>query len=263
VADKIRITMLGAGNLAWHLAPGLDNCGYAVTSVYSRNIKSAGMLAERLYTATPTDSLDFTDAASDWFFFCVSDDAIAEVAEQVSLPTRATAVHCSGSTSVQALQPSGAMNAGVFYPLQTFSKGNRMDLNGVPILVESDDKGTLSVLSKIGKALSGRVFKVREAERFSAHLAAVFACNFTNHLFKHADLLLQRSGYRLDLLAPLIRETVHKALESGPGNAQTGPARRGDLRILDRHMEYLAGTPAAELYQLLSQQILDDYPEED
>ena len=43
--------MIGAGNLAWHLAPALDNAGFVIKEVYSRNPKHAEVLTERLYQA--------------------------------------------------------------------------------------------------------------------------------------------------------------------------------------------------------------------
>ena len=63
----------------------------------------------------------------------------------------------------------------------------------------------------------------------------MFACNFANHMFAVGQQLLQEYGLPADLIKPLIRETVAKALDSPSAAAvQTGPARRNDYRT--RHI---------------------------
>lgn len=69
--------------------------------------------------------------------------------------------------------------------------------------------------------------------RATLHLAAVFACNFTNHLWAIAeDILRREAGCSLDVFAPLLHETLAKAIECGAGISQTGPAARGDIHTI-------------------------------
>ena len=55
---KYRVSFIGAGNLAWHLAPTLDNAGFVVGEVYSRDPKKAKALVERLYQAEMKKNLE-------------------------------------------------------------------------------------------------------------------------------------------------------------------------------------------------------------
>ena len=45
--DQLKCALIGAGNVAWHLGPELENSGYAVKEVFSRNSKNAKALVER------------------------------------------------------------------------------------------------------------------------------------------------------------------------------------------------------------------------
>src|SRR5882672_9777203 len=80
------ISFIGSGNLAWHLAPALDNAGFVVTEIYSRNPRHAETLTERLYQAEVKASLDFSTSTSKVFIIAISDDSIKEVATEIILP---------------------------------------------------------------------------------------------------------------------------------------------------------------------------------
>jgi predicted short-subunit dehydrogenase-like oxidoreductase (DUF2520 family) len=111
-------------------------------------------------------------------------------------------------------------------------------------------------LKKLAKTISKNVHAVSSKDRLAVHVAAVFACNFTNHLFNVSDKILQQHGFDFELLRPLIAETINKSLDIGPENAQTGPAARGDLETLNLHMEYLNGDEYQKLYKLITDLIL-------
>jgi len=254
------VSFIGAGNVAWHLAPALDNTEYAVREVYSRNAKNAAAIVDKLYEAEVKSSLDFSDSASRIFILAVSDDAIQDVVQELRLPQDSILVHVSGSQPLSILGYAATPNIGVFYPLQTFTKGKRVDFQNVPILVESENGETEKAVLSMAKTLSKKVLKISSEERKALHVAAVFASNFTNHMFTIAGNIMEYHGLSFDLLKPLIAETLNKGLEIGPQKAQTGPARRGDLEILDRHMEFLSeDEDIAEIYKVISQHIVDTY----
>jgi predicted short-subunit dehydrogenase-like oxidoreductase (DUF2520 family) len=257
------VSFIGSGNLAWHLAPALDNTDYAVKEVYSPNPKHAQALAERLYRAEIKESLDFSSSSSMLFIIAVADDAIRDVAREIVLPEDALLVHTSGSQPLSALEYAATARIGVFYPLQTFTKSKRVDFSEVPVFVESEDPETEAVLMKMGKAISRKVLNISSAQRSALHVAAVFAANFTNHMIAISADLMRRSKLDFEWLKPLIAEMINKSLTIGPGEAQTGPARRGDLETLDRHVEFLQGDEAlAEIYKIVSQHIIDRYEDE-
>ena len=257
---KIGISFIGAGNLAWHLAPALDNAGFSVNEVYSRDFKNAKALTKRLYQAQPSKSLDFSESDATLFIIAVSDTAIASVSQEVVLPEGAVLAHTSGSQPLSQLSYAAAGQTAVFYPLQTFTKSKNVQFEDIPILLECEDKQTLARLRKIAQSISNHVATVSSADRKALHVAAVFACNFTNHMMYIAQSIMQQNKMDPSLLHPLIVETMKKSLSIGPEKAQTGPALREDIPTLEKHMAYLSGHEGwSSIYKAVTQDILDTY----
>jgi predicted short-subunit dehydrogenase-like oxidoreductase (DUF2520 family) len=264
MAKAVSVSFIGSGNLAWHFAPALDNAGFAVREVYSRNPSHAESLVERLYEADVKGSLDFSTSASTIFIIATSDDAIQEIVQEIVLPEDAVLVHTSGSQPLSVLSYAATANLGVIYPLQTFSKDRKLDFSSVPFFVESGNVETEKLLMAMAKAVSKDVVKITSHERQALHIAAVFAANFTNHMLLLAQEIMKENSLSFDWLKPLIAEMITKSLAIGPENAQTGPARRGDFKTLDKHVGFLADSESLnELYKLISQDIVDRYSEEE
>lgn len=254
------ISFIGSGNLAWHLAPALDNAGFSVREVYSREQKKAKALVEKLYEGETKKDLDFSESKSRIFVIAVSDDAIESVVQEIILPEGAVLVHTSGSQPLSVLEYAATENSGVFYPLQTFSKNKKVDFKDIPFFIESENKEVEELLTEMAKAISKTVVKIDSRQRKALHVAAVFASNFTNHMLRISNDILKAHKLDGESLKPLIAETITKALAIGPHDAQTGPARRGDLELLDNHYTFLEGDEeVAEIYKLVSQHILDQY----
>lgn len=260
MALTISVSFVGSGNLAWHLAPALDNAGYVVREVYSRNPKNAKALVNKLYQAEVKDSLDFSDSDSTVFVLAVTDDALAEVINEIILPDEAILIHTSGSQPLTVLARAAVFQTGVFYPLQTFSKQKKVDFTEIPIFVESTNAAVEKVLLAMAKAISKKVQAIDSARRMALHVAAVFASNFTNHMLTISKTIMEVSELPYEWLKPLIAETITKSLAIGPEAAQTGPAVRGDFEILDKHLVMLQNDEQiAELYKLISQHIIDSH----
>jgi predicted short-subunit dehydrogenase-like oxidoreductase (DUF2520 family) len=254
------VSFIGSGNVAWHLAPALDNTDFAVREVYSRNPAHAAALVDKLYEAEVKHSLDFSDSPSNIFIIAVPDDAIQTIVQEIVLPDEAILVHTSGSQPISALGYAAIPGIGVFYPLQTFSKSKKIDFADVPVFVESENPATEKILLSMAKAISKSVHKISSQERKAMHVAAVFASNFTNHMLLIAQQIMKENNLNFDWLKPLIAEMINKSMSIGPEQAQTGPARRGDFETLDRHMEFLQqDEQRAEIYKVISQHIIDRY----
>ena len=239
MGQKPKIDIIGAGNLMWSLAPALENAGFKIQHVFSRDSKNAKRLAKTLYEASVKKSLDFSNSSSSIFIIAVADDAIPEIVREIILPLDAILVHTSGSMPLSSLGYAATPNIGVFYPLQSFTKGKLANFRDVPILIESENAPTKQVLINVAKAISKDVFPITSEARKRIHLAAVFASNFSNHMITEAKELMDDIGLDFDLLKPLIAETINKSLSIGPEEAQTGPAARGDTEILEQHSSML------------------------
>lgn len=255
---KFKIAIIGTGNVAWHLAPALEEAGHTITEVYGRSTKKISDITQKLYTAEEKFDLDFSDSDAEIFILAVNDDAIFEVSDQIILPENSILVHTSGSVSVEALGYSSASYTGIFYPLQSFSKDRNLTFEEVPFLLESEDEETLQKLKKLAKSLSQLQFVVKSKDRKALHVAAVFASNFSNHMIRLAEEIMRRQGLDFEMLKPLIIETISKSLELGAKRAQTGPAIREDLNTLEAHHQFLNyNEQIAEIYRLISQDIID------
>src|SRR5690554_2985506 len=125
---KFSIAIIGTGNVAWHLAPALENAGHTITEVYSRDIHRASKVTGRLYATDPKDDLDFSGSEAEIYIIAVSDHAIPAIADSIILPEGSILVHTSGSMPLQVLAYSSATYTGIFYPLQSFSKSREIDL---------------------------------------------------------------------------------------------------------------------------------------
>lgn len=260
MSRTLKIDFIGAGNLAWNLAPALENAGASIRNIYSRNFNNAKKLAGRLYEGQVKTDLDFSEVDTDIILIAVTDDAIEEVAKEIILSGDVIVAHTSGSVPLTTLGYLASPNIGVFYPLQTFSKNQQINLDGVPILIEGDNKLTTEKLTHLAKSLSNNSSVISSTQRQQLHLAAVFANNFTNWMLTQSEEILQTAKLDLSIMKPLLEQSISKAMQLGPKNAQTGPAQRSDFNVLDKQMELLSKQPEKqEVYKLLSQQILDYY----
>ncbi len=167
-------------------------------------------------------------------------------------------VHTSGSTDIEVISHLHE-KAGVFYPLQTFSLERDVDWSATPLFVEAVADVDQKLLSDLANSLSNRVYQYTSKQRLTLHLAAVFACNFSNYCFDMAKQIVDAEQVDFSLLYPLMIETAKKATENDPKQMQTGPAMRSDQNILTMHQNLLAQAERddlKEVYQLLSDGIL-------
>ncbi|MBN1159578.1 MAG: DUF2520 domain-containing protein [Bacteroidales bacterium] len=249
------VVLIGAGNVAWHLGRKLSGAGIRILQVAGRSIRSAKFLADELHTGYAGE-LQAIRPDADAYVISVSDDSISEVIQQTDFGDH-IAMHTAGSVPADVFKDR-VKHYGVLYPLQTFTKGRDVRFNEIPLLIEASDPATLKRISGLAGLLSDHVIITDSLRRRQIHLAAVFACNFTNRMYALAEKILRREGLDFDLLKPLIRETLNKAVELSPLKAQTGPAVRGNTEIIELHLSMLGHDPELrKLYKMISKNIAD------
>lgn len=251
--DK-KIALIGAGNVAHHLAPALLKAGVGLCQIYSRTLESARELGIKTgITYTSDTGAIYPDC--DIYIFCVSDDALLSLYKSIRMNENALILHTSGSLPMDIFKPF-ATRYGVLYPLQTFTKKRNLDFREIPLCIEAVNPEVMVEVRRLAGLLSSRVEEISSEKRKKLHLAAVFANNFVNHLYGIAEKMLEKEGLDFSLLRPLIFETAHKVMLLSPGNAQTGPARRGDENILAVHRAMLKDNREwLNLYSSLSESI--------
>lgn len=253
----MRITIIGSGNVATHLSAAFKNAGHRIVQVYSRNMHNAALLAYHV-GAEAIDTPQGLIGDTDLFILAINDDAIAEFVPHLSIFNKLIA-HTSGVVELQQLL-NFTKNAGVFYPLQTFSKTKEVNFRDVPLCIEGADEAITQTLEALARDISNNVYRVNSAQRKVLHLAAVFACNFTNHLYSVGEQLLAGSDMSFDMLRPLIAETADKIKKHHPADVQTGPAVRNDDLTMQAHLQMLKKQPGLqEIYTRLSQDIIKNH----
>ena len=254
-SKHFKITLVGAGNVATQLGLALIKSDHQIVQVYSKRKQSASQLG-KLLNCDFTASVKDIKTNSDIYIIAIKDDAIEDLSKTLRLSDKIV-THTSGSISMEALLPI-SKKYGVFYPLQTFSKNKTADFKNIPICLEASDIDTLKTLNELAKSISNNVQTINSEQRKTIHLAAVFASNFSNHLYTIASGILERKNLSLDILKPLIEETAFKIKNNPPAQMQTGPAIRGDKKIMDRQLKLLSGNKKLQiLYKLMSQSIID------
>ncbi|MES2108781.1 MAG: Rossmann-like and DUF2520 domain-containing protein [Bacteroidota bacterium] len=250
----MRITIIGSGNVATHMGAAFKNAGHRIVQVYSPDIQHASLLAYHV-GAEAIDKLEQINPETDVFIISVKDDAIGGLAATLTRYEKLIA-HTSGATGLDVLL-NYTSNAGVFYPLQTFSKTKELDFRTVPLCIEGADISIEKQLTELARTVSNNVYKVDSEQRRVLHLAAVFACNFPNYLYAAAQRLLAGSNMGFEMLRPLILETAQKVQTHLPGEVQTGPAVRNDEFTMEAHADMLENEPELKkIYKLLSQEII-------
>jgi predicted short-subunit dehydrogenase-like oxidoreductase (DUF2520 family) len=189
----------------------------------------------------------------------VPDHSLPEVLKKIECNDSAIITHTAGSIGMNVF-PKHFRNKGIFYPLQTFSNRREPDLSSVPFFIEASNVSSEGVLKKLAESISNSVYLSDTEHRRLLHLAAVFVSNFTNHMFTTGKNISLLAGFPFEVLKPLILETVGKALEIGPENAQTGPALRNDLNTIEKHLDLLSFSPEQKaIYDLITKSIIGYY----
>ena len=244
------IILVGSGNVATNLGLALKKSSYPIVQVYSRSIENAKKLANKLNTEFTNDLTQLKSA--DLIIVSVNDDAISNVLSQIK---NTSIVHTSGSIGINIFNDNFS-NYGVLYPLQTFNKEVNVNISEIPFCIEGNNLAFEKQLTTLAKQLSNNVVLMDSEQRKQVHIAAVFACNFSNQMFSIADDLLAEKNLDFKILLPLIKQTIAKLSTNKPKAVQTGPAKRNDNNIIQEHIKHISKQEVKDLYQEISNNII-------
>ncbi|WP_348822283.1 Rossmann-like and DUF2520 domain-containing protein [Flavobacterium aestuarii] len=245
----IKITIIGSGNVAQHLIDAFAKSNtVAIMQVFSRNPKQI------------IPNIDPNQITNDWnalkeadlYIIAVSDDSIAAVSSQLPFENRLV-VHTSGSAPLTLLDNKN--RKGVFYPLQTFTKGKPINFKTIPLCLETQFKEDYKILETAASSISDNLYPIDSHQRKALHVAAVFVNNFTNYLYQLGNDICLENDVSFDILKPLILETAEKLLTLSPKDAQTGPAKRNDISTIEAHESFLSNENQSTIYKILTQSI--------
>ena len=221
----MKISIIGKGNLGTHLYDALKS----VVSVqwYARDYP--------------------TSMNADLVIVSVSDKETLEVCERIDANL---VVHTAG-----IVPQVDTGNAGVLYPLYSFTKGAAVDWANIPFLIETAQENNLSILKETVTLLGAKFYSMSSGQRTKIHAAAVIVNNFTNHLYTLAEDYCRDHNLPFEVLHGIMKQGPSKAIELGAKQAQTGPAIRGDHDTIENHLESIRQKEIKELYEHISTSI--------
>lgn len=258
--EHYSVVIIGAGNVGGHLAKRFEGQSVDVIQILTRHWAKHEPLHHQLKAEFIT-AFDKLYAEADAYILAVNDDAIEDVATQIKqyIGDNKLLAHTSGATPSTILSPF-TKRFGILYPLQTFSEKREQDWTNLPVCVDANNTNDLHILHQLGEALSPKVYDITDQQRSILHVAAVFVNNFSNYLFQIAEEIANKEHIPFELLKPLIVETAAKVQSQSPKVMQTGPARRGDMATIQKHLQYLEHYPDYHtLYQTFTDLILRKY----
>jgi predicted short-subunit dehydrogenase-like oxidoreductase (DUF2520 family) len=254
---QYNISFAGAGRVAGTLCMEMYRSGIKILQIISESASDGKTLAD-FCNASWSSDLIFNDL-NDIIIVAVPDHKLEIVLSQIRCSEKTIVAHTAGSYGLDIF-PARIKNAGVFYPLQTFSKNRNILFRDLPFLLEANGKNTGHMLKNLAESVGGKVNFVDSECRRMLHLSAVFVNNFTNFMLTAGNELVSQAGLSFRILEPLIKETISKAIENGPEVSQTGPAIRKDINTIKKHIELLSFSPELQkIYRELSDSIMEHY----
>ncbi|UQB68216.1 Rossmann-like and DUF2520 domain-containing protein [Epilithonimonas zeae] len=248
----MQTVIIGSGNVAYHLVKAFKQNNIEIHQIFGRN--EAELLKISTEFNIPFSTNQLGDA--ELYIIAVSDSAVENVSELIK-KENALVAHTSGSLPMEILK--GNYRKASFYPLQTFSKTKNLDYSKIPFFVEAENQIDEKSLFELASIISENVETSDYKKRKYIHLTAVFACNFVNHLFARAKEISDSQNLDFNYFIPLIDETVEKIHHLEPKLAQTGPAVRGDERVLKLHEDLIADEEHLKIYKLMNESIKKMY----
>ncbi len=246
----MRITFIGSGNVATHLALAMYGRGHVIEQVWSRNLEHANLLAARV-EAKPINKLSKLTDNSNVYIIAVTDDALPEMAKEIHVGN-ALVLHTSGATAADVLKPCSS-RYGVLWSPQTFVRDVALEYGELPFCIEGCDAATEDDIAEFVGMISSHIFRTNLDQRLYLHLSAVFVNNFTNALYAVAQQICREHNVPFEILHPLVMTTAKK-LQWGDVRFQlTGPAVRNDQQTINSHRELLSKNPSTlALYDSLT-----------
>ncbi|MEM7162202.1 MAG: DUF2520 domain-containing protein [Bacteroidota bacterium] len=222
---KPKISIIGTGRMANAFGLALKNAKYEIVSVHGRNEERGKLLERKL------DSYFFNDfiipIKTDICFIAVSDNSIRRVCNRLQ-DFEGLVVHFSGHTP---LNFSKFEDRGIFWPVHSIPEKALSTWKDIPVCIDGTSFEDIAVLKKMALDIGAHVHLLNQNQKKQAHLAAVFANNFSSHMVNLAHGILMKNKLPESLLSSILKQTG-KQIMSGVKVDQTGPASRNDTKVL-------------------------------
>src|SRR5258705_363556 len=126
------------------------------------------------------------------------------------------------------------------HPLKSLPPvGTLSDLAGALLVFEGEHR---EIGERIAHAAGARFATIRAEDKLRYHAGAVFGANYVAALLDIAEELVGIEGARDDLANLAVSAIDNWRSQTGPARF-TGPAARGDVEVIERHLAALADRP--------------------
>lgn len=251
-----RISFIGAGNVATHLAKGLFDKGIQIEQIFSRTMSAASELANAVNAEPITNIHQLKEV--DCILISIPDDFISAFFDQLK-NRREIIAHTSGITGIEHLGNKTTRTA-YFYPLQTFRKNQPLDLKTTPFFIEAKHNEDKKQLIHLAQLISNTVIDCTIEQKRHLHLSAVVVNNFVNHLYGFVKQDLETTKLDFSYLKPIIETTIQRCMNEDPFDIQTGPAIRGDEKTIQQHLTLIHNvTEYQHLYKSITKSIQEKH----
>lgn len=234
------LTIIGCGKVGKALGRCLAaNADLQILDVLNRSAASTQEAISFLGAGRAASGVDDL-APADFYMIATGDSQIESACEALAHSGRLAAgtvvFHCSGALASSALRSAGDAGASVasIHPIRSFAAPEKAaaEFAGTYCGIEGD-VAALEALSPLFRKVGARLVTIATGEKQIYHAAAVFASNYLVTLLDVAGQAYRQAGIPpelvLQLLGPLVRNTVDNVIHLGPAQALTGPIARGDL----------------------------------
>ena len=259
----MKFGIIGAGIVGTALAVRLVEAGHECIGVHTRSRLSY----ERFRSYLKIDHLTLEELVPtvDCLFITTQDGVIRSVAEKLSenalIKLGQVWIHCSGSLPSEVLRAKKSLQVRCLslHPLQAFASVEEAlnILSGTHFGIEGDDE---ELGEGIVKDLGGIPHLILAEKKTLYHAGAVVASNYLVVLASLAVELFAKAGIQgeeaLASLLPLMRGTLYNLEQVGLPQALTGPIERGDVQVVQGHLDHLP-SKLVEIYQGLGSKALE------
>ena len=247
--NNYQVVIAGTGNVSRSLIYAFRQAGVALSGVFTRGNSEAIKYLNSNNISVLNSEQQINEPCI--CFLTVPDRCIEPVANKLKLNSNSIVVHTAGSVDIDVFR-NLPFNYGVFYPVQTFHKSNVVDFKDVNVCLEAYNADTLTVLNHLTEKITDKIHFLNSYQRLILHIAAVFACNFSNLMYSIAEKISAENNIEFSLLYNLILETAKRATQFSPSKIQTGPAVRNDFITIEKHLKQIQNTDK-QIYELLTE----------
>ncbi|HMN32305.1 MAG TPA: DUF2520 domain-containing protein [Chitinophagaceae bacterium] len=244
----MKIVIVGSGNIASFFAKKL-HIKHKIIQIISKDINHAKQLASQ-YHCQYANQIEQIHQDTDVIIFALKDDVLLQIANSYSFQDKLI-IHTAGSIHLDEIKNISNHIASIWC-VYSIQKEMLPLSESVPIVINANTEDSLLNVNVIAQSISQNIFHFNDEQKSFLHLAAVFANNFTNHLYSLSQQICEEQNINFDVLKPLIQNTAEKVKHANPALIQTGPAIRHDQQTMDKHLQLLQTETLKKIYHLLS-----------